>query len=407
MAGVGMKIGFSEPNLVELFHQMEQKLGVEQMAGLDRTLPTVDYTRHRPGKGTGPPDKLLQSQELFAELATKPNLSGTYQRFAGEPLPWIPSATAFNQDLLRRFDTMVGEWREYHPEQDPHGVELAKVIMEWVLKPAPQGLGMKAEPMGPEWNFDRAVKEGKGNCTELTFILLCLYDRAGFQAHAEWVGVDMDGQSVVHAAAAVEIQGKRHLVDAVYGSGTFDAPHTSHTPLTKPQLLGWYWHNRALYEDQYGDKKLALKFYRQAEWMDPFNPWIPFNRGLYFLKAKEPSEAERIQKAEVEFHRALSIAPDFPSALTELGALADRRGDFRSALVFVRRSLKGDPRDLKARIQLIQVLGGLRRFVEAERELKALRATLPTDAKFEARAPIERVAAWLAHEGKSTKSPDK
>jgi cytochrome c-type biogenesis protein CcmH/NrfG len=403
----GFTIGFTDQSLLALDQHMGLKLGEARMASLDRNLPTVDYTRHRPGAGTGGPDKIRQSYELFAALTADPELKGIYQRFAAEPLPWMASATPFNQALLGRFDAVVREWREDHSSEDQHSAKLAKAIMEWVLTPAPDGMGMKAELLGPEWNFDRAVQEGKGNCTELTFILLNLYERAGYQVHPEWVGVDMNGDSVVHVTAAVEIQGRRYLADAVYNSGTFDAPHQAHTPLTKTQLLGYYWHNRALYEDQHGDKKLALQFYQLAEQVDPYNPFIPFNRGLFYSKDKGLSEPERTQRAEAEFHRALKIDPDFPSALVELGVLADRRGDFRQALVFLRKSLKGDPRDLKARLLLIQALGGLKRLAEAERELRALQKTLPASATFEQRAPVERIAAWLEHEGQSTKSAQK
>ncbi len=399
-----LSVGFTDKDLLALHRQVSEKLGEAQMASFDRQLPTVDYTRHRPGKGTAGPDQILQSNELFEAITTRPNLHGAYQKFSGEVLPWIPSKNPLNQELLKKFDEMVRDWREENPKSDRHGPELAKAIMEWVLKPRPEGMGMKAEELGPEWTFDRAVKEQRGNCSEFTFILLALYERARFKVHAEWVGVDMHGESVVHVCTGVEINGKTYLVDPVYGGagkgvvgdmGTFDAPHQSHTPATRGQLLGFYWHNRALYEEKIGNKKLALEFYQRAESIDPHNLLIYVNRGLFYLESGKFPKEEGSKLAEKEFRRALRFDPDYPPALRELGILFDSRNDFPRALAYLRKSLKGVPKELKTRVHLIQALGGLKRFSEAKKELKTLQDELPYNASIRERRPIDQVAAWL------------
>ncbi len=407
-----LSVGFTDKDLLALHRQVSEKLGDAQMASFDRSLPTVDYTRHQPGPITASSDGILQSQELFVALATRPKLYGLYQKFYGENLPWVPSRNSLNKELLKNFDEMVGDWRKENPKKDKHGPELAKEILTWVLKPRPQGMGMKPEQLGPEWTFDRAVREKKGNCTELTFILLNLYERAGFKVHPEWVGVDMHGESVVHVCTGVEINGKTYLVDAVYGEsgkgvvddmGIFDAPHRSHTPVTLSQLLGFYWHNRALYEDQHGDKKLALDFYRRAETIDPYNLLIYINRGLFYLESGKFTKEEGVKRAEKEFRQALTMDPNFPPALRELGILFDGRNEFRNALVYLRKSLKGDARDLKTRVHLVQALGGLKRFSEAKKELKALQDEVPFNASLRERRPVDQVAAWLDSQMKKMK----
>lgn len=403
----GLNVGFTDQSLLALHSQVSEKLGETQMASLDRQLPTVDYTRHQVGKGTAGHDQVLQSNELFEAVTTRPELHAAYQKFSGEALPWIPSKNPLNQSLLKKFDEMVRDWRSENPTKDKHSPELAKEILIWVLKPRPEGMGMKPEELGPEWNFDRAVKEGKGNCSELTFILLTLYERAGFKVHAEWVGIDMHGASAVHVTPGVEIKGRTYLVDAVYGNGTFDAPHKFHTPITKTQLLGFYWHNRGLYEDQYGNKKLALEFYQKAEAVDPFNPYIYYNRGLLYLQIQGFTDNERVKKAEGEFRKALKIDPDFPPALVELGGLYDRRRDYRQALVYIRRSLNGDPQDRMARVYLVQALGGLGRFAEAKKELKTLQDEIPTNSPPLKSAPVHIVAAWLDSQMKKQKAARK
>ncbi|MFO1464718.1 MAG: tetratricopeptide repeat protein [bacterium] len=304
---------------------------------LDQGFASIDYSRVQAGSLQGNADRVLDSAELFTSVTTTSGLASAYQRFAGEAIPWLPSSSATTQAVLRRFDAELARWRtELHL---PSGVNraLAERIFNWVTDP--QGLGLQSQTNPPERNFDETLAAGGGDCTEFTKVLLALFQRAGFSPYPVWVGVDSRGDRVNHIATGITLHGRTVLVDPIYN--VFDAQHRSTSRLSLREFLAWHWNNRAL-DRQTSSSAAALSFYRRALQIDPANPHILLNRGIFHRDVRQDAASAR-----TDFEAALRVDSRFHEAHYELGNLEFDAGHYREAATRFRQALalySGDSR---------------------------------------------------------------
>jgi len=371
------QLGFKDPSLLKLYSQLTGSFGGLSDAQLDRRLSTLDYTRNRVGIRVLGPDRVIQSSELFHAITTHKHFQGAYRKFSGELLPWVPGNSARTQAVLRKFDRQLVQWRgeKLEPKQDRR-LFIAKKIFSWVTDP--KGLGMKVDPSAPERGLEAVLTNRKkgclsqgqdcyppqGDCSEFIFVLMALLSRAGFKVQPHWVGKDLKGQSVQHLALNLELNGKNYLLDAVYGH--FNATHVAHTPLSRRQLLAWYWNNRA--EDILSRKpRQARVYYERALQIDPQNPHIRTNLGKYYEGQGNDSQAE------AEYRGALQMDGRFSLAHERLGNQYYRRAQYLKALDHYKEAKSGDPQNFVARRNLIRCWVHLRKFVAAQRELNTLR----------------------------------
>lgn len=70
--------------------------------------------------------------------------------------------------------------------------------------------------------------------------------------------------------------------------------------------------------------------------------------------------------AEQCFRQALSLRPDFPEALANLGFLKEQTGAIGEAEAFYRKSIQSDPEAVQVKLNLAAMLSDGKRFIEAE-----------------------------------------
>jgi len=96
-------------------------------------------------------------------------------------------------------------------------------------------------------------------------------------------------------------------------------------------------------------------------------------RGLAFAQAGD------LKSAEVEFRKAVRIAPNSASALGELGTVLAMQGELEESTRFLRRALNINPRNLDLRRYLAANLWQLHRYSEARQNLETLLNAKPND----------------------------
>jgi tetratricopeptide (TPR) repeat protein len=94
--------------------------------------------------------------------------------------------------------------------------------------------------------------------------------------------------------------------------------------------------------------------------------------GAYLQKVRETGDAGFYARAGAAVDRALRLAPGDPAALTESGALALSRHDFRDGLVDAQRALAAAPAVNKPYGVLVDALVELGRYDQAGRALQAM-----------------------------------
>jgi tetratricopeptide (TPR) repeat protein len=94
--------------------------------------------------------------------------------------------------------------------------------------------------------------------------------------------------------------------------------------------------------------------------------------GAYLQKVRETADPAFYARAETALSRALAVAPADPGALTESGAFALARHDFRGALADARRARAAAPEANKPFGVLVDALVELGRYREAGRALQAM-----------------------------------
>ena len=89
----------------------------------------------------------------------------------------------------------------------------------------------------------------------------------------------------------------------------------------------------------------------------------------HYEKAMELSQANKIKESIAEFNTAISIYPEFSTALTELGKQYLKSGKLTEALNSLRSSIKIDPNDFETKLNLGIALLNNKQTVEAEKLL--------------------------------------
>jgi hypothetical protein len=341
-------------------------LKISPQVSLDQTVTPIDYIRHKPGKAI-PADQTTQSFELFERVAGDRRFHGGYRRYAGEALPWQATPGEISKEVFQKFDKMVGKYRQENSLKPKElSLGLARAIFEWFLRPRSEGgFGMQKEVGGTERNFDKLLKDPRGDCSEHTFGLLQFFRRVGFRVRPEWVGRDLKGNSIEHVVVALEFGGKSYLMDGTRRQ--FDVSYTDHTPWTRAQLLGWYWQNRGN-DAASSNPKQAELFYQRAIAIDPYNPHFHVSLGvLYLYHLKDAAQAE------TAFNAALKIAPGFSKAYQGLGDVCFEGKAFAKAAGHYRNAVTGDPDNVSARQRLVRSAIGLENKERAKQELASFR----------------------------------
>jgi Tfp pilus assembly protein PilF len=101
--------------------------------------------------------------------------------------------------------------------------------------------------------------------------------------------------------------------------------------------LAWHWNNIAIDRATDTSPSSALSAYEQALEMDPRNPHIYLNRGIFYAAQGDPV------RARSDFERALRIDRRFHPAYYELGNLDFDSGRFTSAIRNYRMALRLAP----------------------------------------------------------------
>jgi tetratricopeptide (TPR) repeat protein len=118
--------------------------------------------------------------------------------------------------------------------------------------------------------------------------------------------------------------------------------------------------------------------------------------GEYARKVRETGDARYYAKASRVLDRALSLAPSDPAALTQRGALALSRHDFRAALRDARAARRAAPEVDKPFAVLVDALLELGRYRQAGRALQAMIDRKPDLAAY------ARVSYWRELHGDLT-----
>jgi len=329
---------------------------------LDQGFASIDYSRVRGGASQGAFDRSLDSAELFQRITAVSGLASAYRRFAGEALPWEPGSGAATQAALQAFDRDIASWRVANALPSGTHVDLARHIFSYVTDAG--GLNLSVRHNLPERNFDETIANLGGDCTEFTKVLMTLLRRAGFDAFPVWVGEDSRGDRVQHIATGIRVGGRTLLLDPIYG--VFDAQHRQTVRLSEREFLAWHWNNRAL--DQWNvSATTAQGLFQRALWMDPANPHILLNRGLWHRDARQDPTAAR-----ADFEAALRADPRFAEAHYELGNMEYDAGLYRGAATRYAQALALHSGDSRYRRNLILAQCRLGNLPEARRQLDLL-----------------------------------
>lgn len=391
-----LKVGFTDPTVLALHRRVVEKIGVKALKAYDRSYSTIDFERTAPGPQTPPADGTLQSYELFQAILSRPELAGVYRRFAGEPFPWKASDNAFNRRLFARFDAMVRRWRQDHPQLDPQGMEMARAIYQWTIRPKREGgMGMAEYQGHPEFTFDQAVRSNLSDCTEVYYILENLGQRAGYSVRPHLVRVDAEGNVVLHVAAGVKVGKKEILVDPLYRR--FDAQHRLHTPMNHLQLLSAFESNRGGVAAKKRKYREAKEHYERAILIDPYNAVARLNLANFLIGAGPAKSREALAALE----QVRKLAPGWNLYWMDRGLYHDRQGDFTQAVTDLEKALQLEPRERATRVHLVQALACAGRIQEAQAQLKALYDSYGERWSLQERGEYQRLENWLAHQIKT------
>ena len=117
---------------------------------------------------------------------------------------------------------------------------------------------------------------------------------------------------------------------------------------------------------------LVIKDYKKKLIFDVQNPDLYFKLGVVYSKMGE------IEEAIEEFKKAITLKPDFKSALYNLGAGYEILGDKGQAIIYFERLVKiQGPKDVKDKLankRLFDLYLGLKDFIRADEYLKAAEA---------------------------------
>jgi hypothetical protein len=316
---------------------------------IDSGYAPTDYSRLRSRSTFERSDSRIQSAELFEGGLThlgSSRFNPLYQRSTGANLPWL----ILNTTTLANFDEEIARWRRYHPGEISPTEELARHIYDWVQSSA--GLGVHPQDRIPELSADEAIFQQRADCTEFVKIFLCLLSRAGFSPYPVWVGVDRNGSTVQHFATGIDVGDHTVLLDPVYRE--FNSPHRSYLRISLREFLAWHWNNLALDLAASPSASSTLSAFNQALEIDPRNPHIFLNRGIFYA-----AQGDRV-RARRDFDQSLRIDGQFHAAYYELGNLDFDAHHFRSAIRNYRRALQLSPESRDYQTNLSLALGHLR-----------------------------------------------
>jgi len=300
---------------------------------IDSGYRSIDYSGLRTGRRMTRFDHVIQSPELFQAGLTRldwARFNPLYQHYAGEALPWM----ILDESTLQGFDQEITRWHSAHPEETGATEALARHIYDWVLDPS--GLGIRTEVDLPELSADDAIHQRRADCSEFVKIFLTLFNRVGFSPFPVWVGRDLRGDSVQHFATGIEIAGSTFLIDPVYR--TFNASHPSYTRIGLREFLAWHWNNVAL-DRRESNPSGALAAFERALEIDPRNPHIFLNRGIFYSRQGDTAGAR------ADFERALTIDRRFHPAYYELGNLDFDAGRYSEATRNYRMAVRLAPHE--------------------------------------------------------------
>jgi len=96
-----------------------------------------------------------------------------------------------------------------------------------------------------------------------------------------------------------------------------------------------------LYSEMGDDKKTAEN-YDKAGKIDPSNPLVPIYKAAFYLKSKDPD------RAIVELEKVQKLRPDFESLQTFFGEAYFQKGEFETAMIYLKTAVEKNNGDQKA-----------------------------------------------------------
>jgi tetratricopeptide (TPR) repeat protein len=164
------------------------------------------------------------------------------------------------------------------------------------------------------------------------------------------------------------------------------------------QLLGFAWINRSALETRKNRfMSRANEFLLRAQWIDPQNPYV-FLSWAWRYSAQNPPEFDKAKQA---LEQANKIAPKFGETYGHWGFYFDKKGDFKKAIEYYRKSLQAEPRETKTRIHLIQALGCNGQGQEAQQELQNLYDSYGDQWSLDQQQEYQRLENWLSFQIKN------
>lgn len=91
-----------------------------------------------------------------------------------------------------------------------------------------------------------------------------------------------------------------------------------------------------------GDDKKTVENYDKAEKIDPSNPLVPIYKAAFYLKSKDPD------KAILELEKIQKLRPDFESLQTFYGEAYFQKGEFETAMIYLKTATEKNNADQKA-----------------------------------------------------------
>lgn len=228
-------------------------------------------------------------------------------------------------------------------------------VLELLVKDGGLRTDNSAENAGPEYTALEALQKGKGECTEMSYILYALFKMAGFSPilyvgyRAGMLANKSDPEESAflktlpigygHMCVGLKIDDKIRLFDPAFIDS--NANYTGFYPLTPRQAFAQYLSNDAHYWLNNQDRSSAKKIYKQALLVD--SRTIP---ALVGYSGVLDNENEKLKILS----RAIEIDPKNAVSYYNRGVFYRHKLDFTSAIRDYSRAIELDPATVEAYI---------------------------------------------------------
>jgi len=297
-------------------------------ASLDNGCHRVSYSSSSAATTFGAGNKVLEACEVWGPLVDQSSrLSSTLTSLFGEtPSLTLPTKSTDKslQGQLKSIDTEIQRLKKKYQGDKKADLKLAQGLYDFVVSLT--GLGIQPIDEIRENAPKKVLDLGRANCSEFFALFRSVFNRAGLQVSPVYVFESASGdKSGGHLATAFQYGAKTYLMDPFYDG--FDTKHVKWASLTLREYWAWQFNNKGLMAVEAGKIAEAEAYFRNAERLDPNNPWIPNNLGLMLEKAGRKADAKSA------YGRASGVDPQFIDAYVNLGALLLNEGKWKEARV--------------------------------------------------------------------------